>query len=189
MIEILVVVATLALCFGVDKLFTKVFRSAPEHQTGQAVRLNKMYGAIGLILMVIGIAALISGVMNTPILMIGGVIVIVMGVCLVVYYMTFGVFYGDETFLLTTFGKRSNTYYYRDIRGQKLYLIQGGSVVIELHMTDGRTVQLQSTMNGAYTFLDHAYAAWLRQTGRTEGDCVFHDPSNSLWFPSVEEEG
>lgn len=189
MIEILVVAATLALCFGVDKLFTKVFRSAPEHRTGQAVRLNKMYGAFGLILAVIGFAAIISGVMNTPVLAAGGFIVIIMGICLVVYYMTFGVFYGDETFLLTTFGQRSNTYHYRDIRGQKLYLIQGGSIVIELHMTDGRTVQLQSTMNGAYTFLDHAYAAWVRQTGRAEADCPFHDPANSCWFPSVEEEG
>ena len=63
------------------------------------------------------------------------------------------------------------------------------AVVIELHMLDGRTVQLQSTMDGAYTFLDHAYAAWVRQTGRSDSDCAFHDPSNSLWFPTVEEEG
>ena len=187
--EILVIAVTLALCFGADKLFTKLFRSAPEHQTGKAVRLPKMYGAFGLILAVIGLAAIISGVMDTPVLLFGGVFVIVLGICLVVYYMTFGIFYGDETFRLTTFGKRSGTYYYRDIRGQKLYLIQGGSVVIELHMTDGRTVQLQSTMDGAYTFLAHAYAAWVRQTGKTAAECAFHDPSNSLWFPTVDQEG
>lgn len=185
--EILVIAVTLALCFGVDKLFTKTFRNTAEHQTGNAVRLSKLYGAFGLILAIIGVVSLISGVMNTPVLLIGGIIVIVMGSCLIVYYMTFGIFYGDDTFLLTTFGKRSNTYHYRDIRGQKLYLIQGGSVVIELHMNDGRTVQLQSTMNGAYAFLDHAYAAWVRQTGRREADCTFHDPSASLWFPTVEE--
>ena len=188
MMEILVIAAALGLCFVIDKLFTKLFRSTPEHQTGKAVRLNKMYGAGGLILAVIGIAALISGVMNTPVLVAGGVFVIIMGICLVVYYMTFGIFYGDDSFRLTTFGKKSNTYRYGEIRGQKLYLIQGGSVVIELHMYDGRTVQLQSTMNGAYPFLDHAYAAWVRQTGRNERDCSFHDPSNSLWFPSVDGE-
>lgn len=185
--EILVIVATFALCFGADKLFTKVFRSAPEHGTGMSVRLPKMYGAFGLILALIGIAAIISGVLNTPVLLFGGCFVIVLGICLVIYYMTFGIFYGDETFRLTTFGKRSNTYSYKDIRGQKLYRIQGGSIVIELHMHDGRTVQLQSTMDGAYGFLDHAYAAWVRQTGRREADCGFHDPSNSLWFPTVEE--
>ena len=187
--EILVVAVTLALCFGADKLYTKLFRSAPEHQTGRAVRLPKMYGAFGLILGALGVAAIISGVLNTPVLAICGVVVIIMGACLIVYYMTFGIFYGEDTFRLTTFGKRSNTYHYRDILGQKLYLIQGGSVVIELHMNDGRTVQLQSTMDGAYSFLDHAYAAWVSQTGRGSADCEFHDPSNSLWFPTVEEEG
>lgn len=187
--EILVIAVTLALCFGVDKLFTKVFRSAPEHGTGKAVRLPKMYGAFGLILIVIGVAAIISGVLDTPVLMFGGVFVIVMGICLVVYYMTFGIFYGDDTFRLTTFGKKSDTYHYRQIRGQKLYRIQGGSVVVELHMTDGRTVQLQSTMDSAYAFLDHAYAAWVRQTGKEQADCAFHDPSNSLWFPTVDGEG
>ena len=186
--EILVIAVTFALCFGVDKLFSKLFRSKPEHHTGKAVRLPKLYGAFGLILAVIGLAAIISGVMDTPVLLFGGVFVIVLGICLVVYYMTFGIFYGDETFLLTTFGKKSNTYHYRDIRGQKLYLIQGGSVVVELHMTDGRAVQLQSTMDGAYSFLDHAYDAWLRQTGRSATDCGFHDPSNSMWFPAIDEE-
>ena len=186
--EILVIVVTLALCFGIDKLYTKLFRSAPEHKTGKSVRLPKIYGVFGLALIVIGIMALISGVMNTPFLFAGGIIVILMGIGLVIYYLSFGVFYGEDTFRLTTFGKRSDTYYYRDIRGQKLYLIQGGSVVIELHMTNGRAVQLQSTMDGAYGFLDHAYAAWVRQTGRDATACTFHDPSASCWFPSVEEE-
>lgn len=187
--EILVVVGTLALCFGADKLFTKYFRSQPEHRTGLSVRLSKMYGAFGLILAVIGIAALISGVTDTWLLVAGGIGVIILGVCMVVYYMSFGIYYGEDTFLVTTFGKRTTAYQYKEIRGQQLYLIQGGNVVVELHMTDGRTVQLQSTMNGVYPFLDHAYTAWLRQTGRREEDCGFHDPANSCWFPSVGEEG
>ena len=39
-------------------------------------------------------------------------------------------------------------------------------MVVELHMTDGRTVGIQSAMTGAYPFLDHAFAAWCRQTWR-----------------------
>lgn len=187
--EILVIAATLLLCFLVDRVFTKLFRSAPEHQTGKAVRLNKMYGVGGLILAVLGVAALISGVLDTTVLTVAGVVVILTGVCLLVYYMTFGIFYGDDTFLLTTFGTKSAAYHYRDIRGQKLYLIQGGSVVIELHLSDGRSVQLQSNMDGVYPFLDHAFGAWLRQTGRIQQDCPFYDPSQSCWFPSVDGEG
>ena len=186
--EILVIAVTLALCFGADKLYTRLFRSAPEHQSGKSVRLQKMYAVFGLFLIVIGILALLSGVMNTPVLMAAGVAVIVLGIGLVVYYISFGIFYDQDTFLLTTFGKAGGTYRYRDILGQKLYVVQGGSVVVELHMADGRTVSLQSSMEGAYPFLDFAYEAWVRQKGLTEEQCGFHDPSGSLWFPTVDGE-
>ena len=46
--EILVIVVTLALCFGIDKLYTKLFRSAPEHKTGKSVRLPNIYGVFGI---------------------------------------------------------------------------------------------------------------------------------------------
>lgn len=186
---ILVAVGTLALCFGLDKLFTKLFRSQAQHKTGLSVRLSKRYAAFGLILVAIGIAALISGVMDTWALAAGGVIVVILGICLIVYYMTFGIFYDAESFILTTFGNKSTVYAFRDIRCQQLYVVQGGSVVVELHMTDGRTVQLQSAMDGYDKFLDHAYDAWLRQTGRQPEDCAFHDPDNSCWFPSADGEG
>ena len=186
--EFVVIAVTLGLCFLVDKVFTKKFRSAPEHGTGKAVRLPKMYGSFGLILAIIGVFAIISGALNTLFLQLCGAFVVLLGVGLVVYYMTFGIYYGDDTFRLTTFGKRSDTYRYMDIRGQKLYLIQGGSVVVELHMNDGRTVSLQSNMEGVYPFLDHAYAAWVSQTGKREEELAFHDPSASQWFPAVDEE-
>ena len=96
-------------------------------------------------------------------------------------------FYDGETFLLSRFGKKEVTYRFSDIKGQKLYLVQGGNVIIELHMTDGNTVSLQSTMDGVYPFLDTAFAAWCMQTGRDPQSCDFHDPSQSLWFPTVEE--
>ena len=112
--EILVVAVTLALCFGADKLHTRLFRSTPEHQSGKSVRLQKMYAVFGLFLMVIGILAILSGAMGTVFLTAAGIAVILMGIGLVVYYMTFGIFYDRDTFLLTTFGKRSNTYHYRE---------------------------------------------------------------------------
>ena len=71
--------------------------------------------------------------------------------------------------------------------GQKLYLVQGGNIIVELHMDDGTTVSLQSAMEGIYPFLDTAFAAWCLQTGRDPQSCDFHDPSQSLWFPTVED--
>ena len=96
------------------------------------------------------------------------------------------VFYDADSFVLTTFGKKSTTYYYRDIQGQKLYVTTGGATVVEIYMNDGRTFQIQSIMAGGFEFLDKAFFAWLCQTGRKQEDCDFYDPDNSCWFPSVE---
>ena len=185
---VLVAAAVFGLCWLVDKGFTKLFRSQAQHRSGLSVRLNKRYGSIGLVLVVLGLAALFSGLnsKNGLVLLIGGGIVIATGIGLVVYYMSFGVFYDDEGFILTAFGKRDVIYAYKDILSQQLYNNQG-HILIELHLTDGRVVHLQENMVGAVAFLDHAFSAWCKQTGRSEADCTFHDPGNSCWFPPVED--
>ena len=184
---LLIAAAVFGLCFGVDKAFAKLFRSKAQHRSGMAVRANKRYGLFGVILSVLGVMAICVGISDGSVLLWGGIIVLLMGICLAVYYLSFGVFYDGETFLLSRFGKKDITYRFDQIQGQKLYLVQGGNVIIELHMTDGNTVSLQSTMDGVYPFLDTAFAAWCMQTGRDPQSCDFHDPSQSLWFPTVEE--
>ena len=184
---ILIAAAVFGLCFAVDKAFAKLFRSKAQHRSCMAVRANKRYGLFGVILSVLGVMAICVGISDGSVLLWGGIIVLLMGICLAVYYLSFGVFYDGETFLLSRFGKKDITYRFDQIQGQKLYLVQGGNVIIELHMTDGNTVSLQSTMDGVYPFLDTAFAAWCMQTGRDPQSCDFHDPSRSLWFPTVEE--
>ena len=184
---LLIAAAVFGLCFAVDKLFAKLFRSKAQHRSGKAVRANKRYGLFGVILSVLGFMAVCFGISDDSALLWGGIIVLFMGACLAVYYLSFGVFYDGETFLLSRFGKKDVTYHFRDIQGQKLYLGQGGNVIVELHMADGSTVSLQSTMDGVFPFLDTAFAAWCLQTGRDPQSCDFHDPSQSLWFPTVED--
>ena len=184
---LLIAAAVFGLCFAVDKAFAKLFRSKAQHRSGMAVRANKRYGLFGVILSVLGIMAVCVGISDGPVLLWGGIVVLLMGAALAVYYLSFGVFYDGETFLLSRFGKKEVTYRFSDIKGQKLYLVQGGNVIIELHMADGGTVSLQSTMDGVYPFLDTAFAAWCLQTGRDPQSCDFHDPSQSLWFPTVED--
>ena len=184
---LLIAAAVFGLCFAVDKAFAKLFRSKAQHRSGMAVRANKRYGLFGVILSVLGVMAICVGISDGSVLLWGGIIVLLMGLGLAVYYLSFGVFYDGETFLLSRFGKKDITYRFDQIQGQKLYLVQGGNVIIELHMTDGNTVSLQSTMDGVYPFLDTAFAAWCMQTGRDPQSCDFHDPSRSLWFPTVEE--
>jgi hypothetical protein len=184
---ILVVLGTFALCFAVDKGFTKIFRGKKEHQSGLSVKLNKKYGLVGILLTVLGIAALIAGIREgSGLLMLGGPIVSLMGVGLLVYYMSFGIFYDEDSFILTTFGRKSMSYRYAEIKGQQLYNASG-AIVIELHLTDGRAVQLQASMEGAYVFMDKAFFRWLDQTGRVQEECEFFDPQNSCWFPPVED--
>ena len=183
----IIAAAVFGICFLVDKGFTKIFRSQSQHHSGTAVRLNKRYGSIGLILAVFGLAVLFAGLPGNWLFIGASILIMVLGIGLVVYYMTFGVFYDDEGFVLTTFGKRSTTYRYGQIRGQQLYVTTGNQTVIEIIMTDGRTFHLQSAMSGVYDFLDHAFAAWLMETGRALNECDFYDPKNSCWFPKVED--
>lgn len=182
---LLVAGLSFGLCYLLDKGFTKVFRSKAQHKSGLSVRLNKHYGGMGLILAVVGVSAIFAGLKSGVFFIIGGALLILVGGCLVVYYMTFGIFYDEDSFVLTTFGKKSQTYRYRDIENQQLYN-NGGTVLIELFLSDGRAVHLQSTMTGVYDFMDKAFAGWLRQTGRRQEDCPYYDPRNSCWFPPVE---
>ena len=184
---ILIAAAVFGLCYGVDKAFAKHFRSKAQHRSGMAVRANKRYGIFGVVLTALGIMAVCIGITDGPVLTWGGVVVLLMGIALAVYYLSFGIFYDGESFLLQRFGKKEVTYFYRDIVGQKLYLIQGGNILVELHMRDGSAVSVQSAFDGVYPFLDTAFAAWCLQTGRDPQSCEFHDPSQSLWFPTVEE--
>ena len=191
MAQLLPILIVAGLVFGicclVDKAFARLFRSKAQHRSGKAVRANKRYGVFGVVLTILGILAVCVGITDGPVLIWGGVVVLLMGVCLAVYYLSFGIFYDSESILLQRFGKKDLVYAYKDIVGQKLYLIQGGNIVIELHMADGSTVSVQSSFEGTYPFLDAAFSAWCRQTGRAEDTCDFHDPSQSLWFPTVED--
>lgn len=182
---IFIIAATFGLCFLVDKGFTKLFRSAPQHASGKAVRLNKFLAVGGLLLSVLGIAAMLNGFGGQWLLLGGGILVLLIGIGLIVYYMTFGIYYDEDTFLVTSFGKKSAVYRFDKIRNQQLF-VSGGQILVELYLEDGRAVQLQSSMVGVYPFLDAAFAAWCRQRGVAGEDCAFHDPANSCWFPPLE---
>lgn len=184
---LLVVALTFGVCYLLDKGYARLFRNKAQHRSGLQVRVSKRYASFGLILCVLGIVAVFTGLSGENVLLIGGVLVLLIGVALAAYYLSFGIFYDADSFILTALGKGSRTYRFQDIQSQKLYLIQGGSIVVELHMADGSAVSVQSAMEGAYPFLDHAFAAWCRQTGKNPEDCTFHDPRNHLWFPTEED--
>lgn len=182
----IVAALTFGVCFLADKGLAKTFRGKKEHQTGLSVRQNKKYGAFGLIFVTLGIAAIFAGCSGEWVLLGGGVLVLLVGCALIISYLCFGIFYDEETFLLTTIGKKTVQYRYGQIRSQQLF-DSFGNVVIELQMEDGRSVQLNHAMTGVYAFMDKAFASWCRQKGIDPESCEFHDPQNSCWFPKWED--
>ena len=184
---LLAAAVTFGVCYVVDKRFTNTFRGKAQHKSGLAVRVNKRYGAFGVGLAVLGVLAICVGLQNGLALILGGIVVLIMGICLAMYYLTHGIFYDGETFLVASFRKKDRVYRFEEIREQKLYLVQGGSVIIELYLTDGTSVSLQSSMDGVYLFLDTAFAGWCLQKDIDPQTCDFHDPSKSWWFPHEEE--
>ena len=180
--------AVFVLCFLTDRLFKKLFRSRKQHRTGRSVKLSKRYGSFGILMVALAVAAIFSWLNGSGWIMgVGGGVIMLAGIGLIVYYMTFGIYYDEDSFLYCSFGKHSVTYEYGDILGQKLYTASG-NIVVELHMKDGKTIAVQEAMEGPYVFLDEAFAGWCRQTEHDPEKCEFHDPSSSLWFPMMEDE-
>ena len=95
---ILVIAVVFGLCFAVDKGFTKLFRSKVQHQSGKSVRLSKRYGSIGLIMFAFGVAAVFMGINNAEWVLVGGAALLVLGgIALVTYSVSFGIFYDDDS--------------------------------------------------------------------------------------------
>lgn len=183
---LLVAAVVFGICYGVDRMFQRLFRNKAQHMSGLAVRVSKRYGLFGVILSCLGIASMFAITSQGKIMLYGGLFVLVMGAAMTVYYLSSGIFYDKESFLVSAFGKKDKTYLYNQIKLQRLYQITGGSQVVELSMTDGGTVSIHTTMDGAYNFLDTAFAGWCHQRGIAPESCAFHDPDNSLWFPQED---
>lgn len=177
---------TFCVCFAADKGFQRLFRSAPQHMDGRSVRLHRWVGLAGLAVTVLGVFGIMAGVPGDWLLIAGGAVLVVLGLGLCVYYLSFGIYYDARSFVRMTFGRKSDTFLYGQIKAQQLYITQG-KVLVELHMEDGRVVQLQAGLTGREEFLEQAFAGWLKQRGLRREDCAFYDPENSCWFPPLEE--
>ena len=175
------------LCWLVDRAFTKLFRSKAQQRSGMAVRANKRYGVFGVILSVLGILGIVAVLEHDPAEPPLQLLLRRLGLGLAVHYLSFGIFYDGDSFLVCRFGRKSQEHRFGEIVSQKLYVVTGGSIVIELGLADGSVLSLQSTMDGVYPFMDTAFAAWCMQTGHKMEDCSFYDPSKSWWFPHEEE--
>ncbi len=187
-IYVTVIAATFGVMFLLDMGFQKFFRKEHQYHTGLAIHLNKRYLVAGILITALGVAMfgqLANGF--RWILVLAAVILEIMGIGLLIYYNTFGVFYDEDTFIYRSFGHRPETYRYEDIKSQQLFTTSGG-IMVELDLSDGRTMSLHQNMDGMYAFLDKASLARFRQLGIENSTCKWFDKSNSCWFPPREEQ-
>ena len=175
-------------CYAVDKVFARLFRNQQQHKSGMAVKPGKRAATLGLFLVMLGVAGILSGIIQGTAMLVMSVLMLLLGAGLVLYYLSYGIYYDAEGFLVSAFGKRNRVYHYKDIRQQRRFVVQGGSVLVELHMADGTAVTVQTNMDGAYPFLDYAFARWCEQNGRDPESCDFHNPDQHCWFPEAEVE-
>ena len=81
---IIVAALVFGVCYLFDKGFDKAFRNKAQHKSGLAVRISKRYAAFGAILITLGLAAVFTGLSQSTLLLVGGIVVLVMGIGLVV---------------------------------------------------------------------------------------------------------
>jgi hypothetical protein len=178
--------AVFGLCFILDKGFARLFRGKQQHKSGLAVKPGKRTAVLGLFLMLLGVAGVLGGISSGTAMLVMSLVMLLLGGGLVVYYLSFGIYYDEETFLVSSFGRQDRVYRYEQIREQQRFVVQGGSVIVELHMENGSCVTVQTTMDGAYPFLDYAFARWCARKGMDPEACEFHDPAQHRWFPEAE---
>lgn len=177
---------TFGVCFLLDKLFSRLFRSRQQHTSGNSVKLRKRIATFGLLVGLLGLLCVVFYWGSHPVIFWSGWILLLMGGGMLVYYLTFGIYYDEEGFVYSRFGKKSQLYTYSRIVSQQLYNSQG-SILVELHLSNGETVPVQDNMEGGFAFLDYAFARWLEEGGKSKEDCPFHDPDKCCWFPSRED--
>lgn len=188
MYVVIIAAITFAVMFVLDKLFTKIFRGKKQHRSGLSVKLPKRYAITGLLLGLLGVLVLLQLFKQFDTLMlVVGIFLLLMAAGFEAYYLGFGIYYDDESFIYSTFGKPSVTYRYADIDAQQLYVTTGGGILVDLYMRDGGSVGLQSTMQGVYPFLDKACHARFRQLGIDSAQCEWFNESESCWFPPKED--
>ena len=90
------------ICYLIDKVFTKTMRNTQQHKTGLSVRFSKRFAIFGLLLTVLGIMGITYGIGQSTVMVAGGGLILLTGAGLIGYYMTFGIFYDADSFILSS---------------------------------------------------------------------------------------
>ena len=107
-----IAVLVFAACYGVDKGFSKLFRSRKEHQSGKAVKHNKRAALFGLVLAVLGVAGILAGIGTSLGLLLLSAVVLLMAAVFVLAFVDMTAFHTAYAVLLTAAALRFGLEWY-----------------------------------------------------------------------------
>ena len=176
-------VLLIAVMFGLvalgDFLLKKLFKSSCS--TAKAVRMPRYSFIMGMLMALLGLIAVMYIPRQTErFLWLGSWVVLVMGVYLLVNFFWFGIYYDKEGFTYRALGKKSRTYRYEEITGQRAFVAKSGWNS-NLYAR-GEEIQLYAAMQGLSDFLNKAFFAWCRAKG-IDPDTVENNPHELVFFP------
>lgn len=179
-------VLLIAVIFGlvalVDFLLGKLFPKSKTQKQGKAVRMPRYSFILGILVTLLCIIGLLFYTEADLFLRLGMAAALLIGVYIVVNYVRFGIFYDEEGFEFRTLTKKAKYYRYADITGQRSFLARSGLNVALL--AAGDEIPLNGSMKGLSDFMNHAFFAWCRETGR-DPDGQDYDPATLRYFPEI----
>lgn len=174
------------LCFLFDKLFQKLFPKSETEKRGQVVRLPRRNAITSILLIFIAVCVLLFLMPEggDTLMLIGCIVAIVMGVIILVSYLSFAIYFDDEGFVCKDLRRKKTAYRYSQIRGQRSVMTRSG-VNSTLFVADDE-INVYSSMQNLNAFLSKAFYKWC-EVKEIDPATVENNPRMFTWFPDVKE--
>ena len=173
-------------CFLIDKLFALIFPKSKTEKSGNVVRLPRRNAIAGVLLIFVPLTVLLFFIPEggDTLMTVGCVIAIVLGVILLVNYLSFAIYYDDEGFVYKDLRRKKTSYHYSQIRGQRSVMTRSGVNSILFVAND--EINIYSTMQNLNAFLNKAFYKWC-EVKQIDPASVENNPRMFTWFPDPDK--
>lgn len=174
------------LCFLVDKLWQRRKQNAAQTESDK-VRLPRANNIFGALLAVGGLALLLFiAPIEGGIWWFLSIAVMLIGLFLIVNYLATGIDYNEAGFTYRRLGRRSQTFTYAQIKGQRSFANRAGVNV--LLYAGEEDIYLYSAMKGTRRFMQTAFDGWCLAHGIDPDEVSPPDPNSMIWFNEPVED-
>ena len=172
-------------CFLIDKLFALIFPKSKTEKSGNVVRLPRRNAVAGVLLVFVPLVVLLFFIPEggDTLMTVGCVTAIVLGVILLVNYLSFAIYYDDEGFVYKDLRRKKTSYHYSQIRGQRSVMTRSG--VNSILFVGKDELNVYSTMQDLNAFLNKAFYKWC-EIKQIDPASVENNPAMFTWFPDPD---